>query len=123
MSMTVHIAMKGITDLEILLDALREMGIEAQALKAVSQRQRPQILAFADIQGRRVGFAKDNTGEIALVGDSDWQVIKDQQLRLKIRQYYSLTAVKRKIIQMHYSVAEVENLEDGSIRLVARQWR
>jgi hypothetical protein len=123
MSMTVHIAMKGITDLEILLEALREMGIKAQATKTVSPRQGHQILAFADIHGRRVGLAKDHSGEIALVADSDWQVTRDQQLRRKIRQHYSLAAVKRKIIQMHYSVAEVENLEDGSIRLVARQWR
>lgn len=123
MSMTVHIAMRGITDLEILLEALREMGIEAQAAKTGATKQPPKIVAFADLFGRRVGFARDASGGIAMVGDNEWRVMNDQRLQQKIRQHYSLVAVKRKISELHYNLAEVENMEDGSIRLVARAWR
>jgi L-rhamnose isomerase len=123
MSMTVHIAMRGITDLEILLEALREMGIKAQATNTAATRQPLKIVAFADVGGRRVGFARDASGGIAMVGDNEWRAMNDQRLQQKIRQHYSLVAVKRKINELHYNLAEVENMEDGSIRLVARAWR
>ena len=123
MSMTVHIAMRGITDLEILLEALREMRIKAHATNTTATKQPPKIVAFADLCGRRVGFARDASGGIAMVGDNEWRAMNDQRLQQKIRQHYSLVAVKRKISELHYNLAEVENMEDGSIRLVARAWR
>jgi hypothetical protein len=60
---------------------------------------------------------------ISMVGDNEWRAMNDQRLQQRIRQHYSLAAVKRKIIELRYNLAEVENMEDGSIRLVARAWR
>jgi hypothetical protein len=124
MSMTVHIALKGITDLALLLEALREMGIKTERTAAAADtRQTGKIVAFACLGVRRLGFAKDKTGNIHMVGERNSPFIKDENFQNKIRQNYSLAAVKRKVVEMNFSVAQVENLEDGSIRLVARQWR
>jgi hypothetical protein len=124
MSMRVHIVLKGITDLGLLLEALREMGIKAERTAAAADtKQTEKVVALASLGARRVGFAVDKKGEFHMVGDSEWRIMKNEALQNKIRQQYSLAAVKRKIIEMSYSVAQVENLEDGSIRLVARQWR
>jgi len=124
MSMTVQIALKGITDLELLHEALREMGIEMERTTAAADtRQTGIIVALASWRGRRVGFAKDKNGDIQMVGEKNSFLIRDEKLRNKIRQHYSLAAVKRKVIEMSYSVSQVENMEDGSIRLVARRWR
>lgn len=124
MSMRVHIALKGITDLGLLLEALREMGIKAERTAAAADtKQTEKVVALASLGARRVGFAVDKKGEFHMVGDSEWRIMKNEALQNKIRQQYSLAAVKRKVVEMSYSVAQVENLEDGSIRLVARQWR
>lgn len=126
MSMKVHIALKGITDLGLLLEALREMGIKTERTAAAAdtkQTGKVVVLALASLGVRRVGFARDKKGEFHMVGDSEWRIMKDEALQNKIRQQYSLAAVKRKVVEMSYSVAQVENLEDGSIRIVARHWR
>jgi hypothetical protein len=124
MSMKVHIAMKGITDLGLLFEALREMGVETERTAAAADtEQTGEVVAIASVRGTRVGFARDRKGEFRMVGDSEWQVMKDADLQNKIRQQYSLAAVKRKVVEMRYRIAKVENLEDGSIRLVARHWR
>lgn len=124
MSMMVHIALKGITDLELLLEALREMGIKAErAAAAADKRQEKKLVAVASFGVHRVGFARDKHGNIHMVGEMNSAPMKSENLQNKIRQHYSLAAVKRKVVEMSYSVARVENLEDGSIRLVARQWR
>ena len=123
MSMKVHIALKGITDLDLLFEALRELGITAEKTAVGSSKQPTKQVALASVQGRRVGFARDAKGEIQMVGDNQWRVMKDQGFQKKIRQHYSLAAVKRKVVEMSYRVAKTENLEDGSIRLVARYWR
>ena len=123
MSMKVHIALKGITDLSLLVEALRELGIATEPAAVGTSKQPGKIVALASVQGRRVGFPRDSQGEIQMVGDSQWRVMKDEGFQKKIRQYYSLAAVKRKVTEMSYRVAQVENLDDGSIRLVARYWR
>jgi len=123
MSMKVHIALKGITDSGLLLEALRELGIATQTTAVGTSKQPAKLVALASVQGHRVGFARDAKGDIQMVGDQQWRVMKDEAFQKKIRQYYSLAAVKRKVVEMSYRVAEVENLEDGSIRLVARYWR
>jgi len=124
MSMKVHIALKGITDLGLLFEALREMGIKTEKTAAAADtKQTGKVVAIASLRGRRVGFARDAKGDIHMLGDSVWRVMKDEGIQNKSRQQYSLAAVKRKVAEMSYRIAQVENLEDGSIRLVARHWR
>jgi hypothetical protein len=121
--MKVHIALKGITDLSLLLEALRELGIATQNAEAAAAKQAGKIVALASMQGHRVGFARDAKGNLQMVGDKQWRVMRDEGFQNKIRQHYSVAAVKRKVAEMSYRVAEMEHLEDGSIRLVARCWR
>jgi hypothetical protein len=123
MSMMVHIALKGITDLDLLLEALREMGIKTERTATADIKQTGKVVAFASIGIHRVGFGKDKDGNINMVGQQSWHLMKNKSLQNNIRQQYSLAAVKRKVVEMNYSVAQVENMEDGSIRLVARHWR
>lgn len=124
MSMRVHVALKGITELHLLLEALREMGIKAvKATAATDADQNGKVVAFASLGARRVQFARDARGEIRMVGDSAWPVMQDARIQNKIRQQYSLAAVRRKVAELSYHVSQIENLEDGSIRLVARRWR
>jgi hypothetical protein len=123
MSMTVQIAMKGITDLEILLRALHEMGIKTLLPKAGPKSRTNDVLAFADIYARRVKFVRHRNGQIQMVGDSDWRIFKDEAFQQRLRQRYSLEAVKKKAVELGYSLASVETLENGAVKLVARAWR
>lgn len=123
MSMTVQIAMKGITDLEILLTALHEMGIKTLLPKAGPQNRTNDVLAYADIQAKRVKFVRRRSGEINMVGDSDWRIFRDDGFQHQLRQQYSLEAVKKKVVELRYSLASIETLENGAIKLVARAWR
>lgn len=123
MSMRVHIALKGITELDLLVEALRELGITTEKTAAGASQQTGKIVALASVQGRRVGFARGAKGDIQMVGDNQWRIMQDEGFQKKIRQHYSLAAVKRQVAEMNYRVAQIENLEDGSIRLVARCWR
>ena len=123
MSMTVQIAMKGITDLEILLTALHEMGIKTIRPEAKLKKRGYNILAYADIYAQRVPFVQHKNGEINMMGDSDWRIIKDEGFQQRLRQQYSLETVKKKVIELRYNLASIETLEDGSIKLVARAWR
>jgi hypothetical protein len=122
MSMTVQITMGGITDLEILMDALKEMGIRAMPVQA-GQRHPGKLLASAQIQGHRIGFCQNRDGEITMSGDRDWPIMKDKNFPQKLRQYYSLAAVKKKMLQLRYHLVSMDTLENGSIKLVARAWR
>lgn len=122
MSMTVHIALQGITDLEILLTALHEMGIKTIRADAGPQKTAHNVLAYADIHAQRVKFVRHKNDEIDMVGDSDWRVMKDYRFQQRLRQQYSLEAVKKKVVELRYSLASIETLEDGAIKLVARAW-
>ncbi len=121
--MTVQIAMKGITDLEILLTALHEMGIKTIRPETRLKKSGYDVLAYAEVDAHRVHFAKHKNGEINMVGDSDWRIIKDRGFQQKLRQQYSLEAVKKKVVELRYDLASIETLEDGAIKLVARAWR
>ena len=123
MSMTVQIAMKGITDLEILLTALHEMGINVIRPDVKQKKRGYNVLAFADIYARRVQFVQHKNGEINMVGDSDWRIIKDEGFQQRLRQQYSLETVKKKVVELRYDLASIETLENGAIKLVARAWR
>ena len=123
MSMTVQIAMKGITDLEILLTALHEMGIQTLRPEAKLKKRGYNILAYADIYAQRVPFVQHKNGEINMLGDSEWRVIKDDSFQQRRRQQYSLETVKKKVAELRYNLTSIETLEDGSSKLVARAWR
>ena len=123
MSMTVQISMKGITDLEILLTALHEMGIKTTRPNVNLKKSGNNVLAYADIHARRVQFVQHKNGEINMKGDSDWRIIKDGSFQQKLRQQYSLEAVKKKVVELRYDLASIETLADGAIKLVARAWR
>jgi hypothetical protein len=115
--------MKGMTDLEILLTALHEMGIKTIRPEARQKKRGHNVLAYADIYAQRVHFVQHKNGEINMVGDSDWRIIKDRGFQQKLRQQYSLEAVKKKVVELRYNLASIETLEDGAIKLVARAWR
>ena len=123
MSMTVQIAMKGITDLEILLTALHEMGIKTMRPDVIPKKTGPNVLAYADIYARRVKFVRHQNGEINMEGDSDWRIIKDEGFQRRLRQQYSLETVKKKMLELRYNLASIETLENGAVKLVARAWR
>lgn len=123
MSMTVHIRMKGMTDLELLLEALNQMGSTAFPVTDPGREVHGnKVLAIASIGGRRVGFRRNKVGELAMVGDADWRCMRDKNIQEAILQQYTVAAVKRKAKELRYNVASVDTLEDGSIRVLARAW-
>ena len=123
MSMRVQIALQGITELEVLLEALGEMGIHTMRLDDRRRASNRPTLFVADIGGRRVGFQRNPKAELVMVGDNQWPIMRDRGFQEKIRQHYSLALVKRKVKEHHYRLASVETSEDGTIRVVARAWR
>ena len=123
MSMTVKIAMQGMTDLEVLLAALREMRITAHPVENNNGLKNKQRFIRAVIKGHRVDFTKNKNRTISMVGDGDWRIMRDKIFYRKLKQQYSLEAVKKKVIELSYHIASTETLEDGSIKLVARAWR
>lgn len=122
MSMTVKLT-TSMTELELLLEALEQMGIAAQAAGGAGRnvRGRP-VEATAEVSGRRIGFERDAKGQLSVVGDSDWACMQDQCWLDGLHQQYSVAAVKRKAREMHYHLASIETRQDGSIRIVARAW-
>lgn len=123
MSMTVHIAVQGVTDLSILLEALGEMGIDArEEKKNVKGLRGRAVLAVAGIDGRKVGFTRNQKGELTMVGDTEWSFMKNEAFLQKLRQQCSLASVKRRAVEMGYRVASVTRMEDGAIKVLARAW-
>ena len=103
MPMRVHIALKGITDLDLLMAALREMGItNARTVPAADSRRAGNVLLHVDWGGYRMGFARDKNGDIQAVGDREAPLMRDAILQKALRQQYSLAAVKRKVVEMNY---------------------
>lgn len=123
MSMTVYISIRGVTDLEILQEALKEMGIPVKThAKGRQSKGRRSVLAEATVKGRRIGWVRNHSGELSMVGDQDWEVMRDHGFHQRLKQQCTLAEVKRKARELRYEVASVENLEDGSIKMVARAW-
>jgi len=46
----------------------------------------------------------------------------DTNFQLKIKQQYSVEAIKKKAVELNYNIASVDRLEDGSIKVLARAW-
>ncbi|MFP4040230.1 MAG: DUF1257 domain-containing protein [Desulfosudaceae bacterium] len=121
MSMTVRTAIKGVKDINLMMEALEAMGIEARLQSGTQVRGR-MVLAKAKIQGRWVGIARNSRSELELVGDSDWKVMKNGNFVNQLRQQTGLAAVKKKVEEMAYSIDTITTEENGSIRVVARAW-
>ncbi len=124
MSMTTHIAVKGINDITILQEGLQEMGINT-----VSQSHAPQSIRgrrvelTADIQGCKVNFTRDPQGDYQfVVNDRNRGVINGDHFANKLKQYCTVARVKRKAREMRYNFAGTEVLADGSIKITCRAW-
>jgi hypothetical protein len=99
------------------------MGIRTIRSNSENRQRKSNLLAWADIYAQRVKFVRHQSGEIEMVGDSDWRVMRDERFKKRLQQQYSLEAVKKKVIELNYDVASVERIENGAIKLVARAWR
>jgi transcription-repair coupling factor (superfamily II helicase) len=85
------------TELELLLEALKQMGIKAQAADGAARRVcGRQVVATADVGRRRIWFERDAKGQLSVVGDTDWACMQDQCWLDGLHQQYSVAAVKRK---------------------------
>ena len=63
MSMTVNISIKGITELDLMISALEEMGKQVEIVSNAKQGfHNTLVFAVAVIDGRHVGFKKSANG-------------------------------------------------------------
>ena len=118
MSMRVEIALDGITDLEVMLTALEEMGIAAQ--KVLNKGSCAE--AWAKIGGHDVDIVRNSDRNLVLVGDGDWRFMRSRIFQNRLRQRYSLVAVKRKAVALGYQIIDVLEQEDHTVKVVARAW-
>jgi hypothetical protein len=123
MSMTVKIALEGMTNADYLLEALKAMGAKVIPDEKARQPRANRLVATVAIFGRRIPIRRNPAGQLVLVGDSDWRRLQSQQFKQKLKQQYSLAAVKDKVAEMGYHLSEIETLENGTVKLVARGWR
>lgn len=121
MSMTVKTAIGGITELELLKTALEAMGLALETGRTRKVRGEA-VLASVQVDGRVVGFARNRAGDLEMVGDGDWRIMRDTGFQHRLRQQYAVAAVKRKARQMHYHVASVETTNTGDVRILCRAW-
>lgn len=122
--MTVQIALDGFSDMDILAGAINEMGFSPKKSNDRSvQVQGVAVDLHVTVKGQTIGFVQDDqTGQIRMVGDSDYRVMNSRKFKENLQQHYSLSAVKRKIKELRYNTESVSTLADGSIRVVARAW-
>ena len=123
MSMTVKIALDGMTNADYLLEALREMGMDVPSADYIRKTASNLLVAAVKIYGYRVPIRRDAAGNLILLTDSDWKRLQTDSFKQKLQQYYSVAAVKDKVDQMGYHVSEIETLQNGTVKLVARGWR
>jgi len=122
MSMTVHICL-GITELDLLMEALNQMGKTAYVATDSELKIRGKsVKAVTEIEGQKIGFIRNRKGELVMIGDAEWRGMKGRRLHERIIQQYGVAAIKRKARELRYQVASTETLEDGSIKVVARAW-
>ncbi len=124
MSMTIYSKLQGVTDIGLLREAIQSMGFAVRE-SADSPRGRSvkKEVAKTMIYNREIRIVKNSSsGELELVGDSDWRFLRDSSFKNKVRQQYSVAAVKKKVRAMKYQVSSVTTQEDGTIRLLATSW-
>jgi len=119
MSMTVHVTTH-CTDLQVLKEALDEMGIRSHQGRQTSRARRAELTA--DIEGRKVAFVRNKDGCLEMIGDQDWSAMRDTGLHREIQQQYALVSVRHKAESLGYHIASVTRKADGSLSLVARAW-
>ena len=123
MSMTVQIQLKGMTDLGLFQSAVGSVGGKLSPAPPKEMVRGRPVVAVATIGSNRLGILRTPNGELALVGDEDWLEMRDPNLKARLRQHYTVAAVRRRAEALNYHIAEVEQMENGSIRVVARGWR
>jgi hypothetical protein len=123
MSMHVVMAVDGVAELDLMLAALKKLHGEVCSLEVPQVYFSRQVVAFAMIEGDKVGIGRNRDGELCLVGDDNWPAFKKPEVRKKIRQACSRLLVERELRKQGFRVATVENLADGSLKLVAVNWR
>jgi hypothetical protein len=123
MSMTVKIALDGMTNADYLLEALREMGMDVPSANDIRKSASKLLVTTVKIYGYRVPIRRDAAGNLILVTDSDWKRLQTDSFKQKLKQYYSVAAVKDKVEKMGYHLSEIETLQNGTVKLVARGWR
>jgi hypothetical protein len=123
MSMTVRIALEGLEEVTYLAEALDEMGIPFVRRSGGAGECGGVRLGCAWIDGRAVQVEREPGRGIVFKGDSEWRRFQQRTFQNQVRQRYSIAAVRHKIDEMGYQVGEVETLQDGTVKIVARTWR
>jgi|GEM_PF-6967432 len=123
MSMTVKITLDGMTNADYLLEALRDMGADVPSEENICKSTSSLLVATVEIYGHRVPIRRHAAGNLVMEGDSDWRILQSESFKQKLQQFYSVAAVKDKVEQMGYHLGEIETLENGTVKLVARGWR
>jgi hypothetical protein len=123
MSMTVKIALEGMTNVGYLVAALKDMGAKFPTKGDCRKPSPAPPFAEVEIYGHRVPIRRNAAGNLTLVIDSAWKRLRTESFRQKLQQNYSVAAVKHKVDQMGYHLSEIETLQDGTVKLIARGWR
>jgi hypothetical protein len=121
--MYVVMAVDGVTELNVMLAALKRLHKKVYPLEVSQTYFSRQVVAFAMIEGDKVGIGRNEEGELFLVGDDNWPVFQNPEVQKKIRQTCSQLMVERELQKKGFRVSTVKNLEDGSLKLVAVNWR
>ena len=122
MSMTVETKIKGITELELLIEALKAMGKTAFSVEGNEKMNGKNIIGAFYYQGKKLGISKNARQELMMVGDSDWNVMNNSKFLEEVLQQYGVASIKKKAKELRYTIASEEVMENGSIRIVARAW-
>lgn len=115
-----------ITNKELLLSCLKELGYEAEegaAIKGYRGQETPADIAVRMRQGYDVGFVLGPDGTYSLV--ADWfgvQGVNEQQFTAKVQQQYALATVMQQVNRQGFNVVEQQQDASGQIRLVVRRW-
>lgn len=118
MSMTIQMKL-GITDLELLLEALKEMG--HKTVKKNGEYLNKSALAFTWVDGFKIGIVRNNDSSLTLIGDLDWKILNEKKFQQSLKQHYGVAAVKRKAKELHYNVVSINDMGE-EIQIKLRAW-
>ena len=119
MSMTIQIQ-SGITDLELLFEALKEMGLKTVKSDGETYRNK-STLAFTWMNNFKIGIARNNDSELTLIGDSDWKMLNEKKFQQRLKQQYGVATVKKKAKELHYDVVSIKDIGE-EIQIKLRAW-
>jgi hypothetical protein len=122
MSMTVRIKLQGLRNIDYLTDALNEMGIQFRRNETDRGEKPDTSLGSITVDGQNIHIQRNDSGDLVFVGDSDWGHFQSERFRNKVRQNYSVAAVKYKVDEMGYHLADIQTLQDGTVKILARAW-